>query len=152
MLSRSLIAMLPIIYMSLIWIQSSYFNLESLSTLSSQISLQVILFFGIILELAHLFEFGILYLLFIFVFLAFGRLTHWKEVLAVTLAITYGVIDEVHQMYVPYRSASVVDLVKNTVGIVVVYWIIHKHYFVKTQSGLARAMRRVTQTFISGNG
>lgn len=150
LLTRLVLTLIPILYMVFIWIQSSYFDPESLSGLSSQISFEVILFLGIFLELSHLFEFGILYFFIIMAFLSFGKLTFFKEIIAILLAFSYGVVDEIHQMYVPYRSASILDLVKNTIGIMVFWWIIHRDYFKRTHSKFSRAMRRVTEIKESG--
>lgn len=152
LLTRFVVTLLPIFYMAFIWIQSRYFDPESLSALSSRIPFEIILFLGIILELSHLFEFGVLYFLIIIAFLSYGRLTYFKEFLGVLLAFSYGFVDELHQMYVPYRSASMVDLVKNTIGIVVFWWLIHRNYFKRPHSKLRRAMNKVTQINEAGNG
>ncbi|WP_079505351.1 VanZ family protein [Mesobacillus jeotgali] len=152
LLTRLTLTLLPIFYMAFIWIQSSYFDPESLSTLSTEISFKVILILGIVLELAHLFEFGVLYLLFIMAFLSYGRLTYFKELLGVLFAFSYGFIDEIHQMYIPFRSASILDLVKNTIGIVVFWWLIHRNYFRRPYSKLTQVMRKVTQITEAGNG
>jgi polysaccharide biosynthesis protein VpsQ len=150
--TRFVLTLLPILYMSLIWIQSSYFDPESLSSLSSQISLEVILLLGIVLELSHLFEFGVLYFFIIFTFLSFGKLTYFKEIIAIMLAFSYGVVDEIHQWFIPYRSTSIVDLVKNTIGIFVFWWIMHRKYFKRPYSKVTRAMKKVTQISETGNG
>ncbi|MBT2686225.1 VanZ family protein [Bacillus sp. ISL-37] len=150
LLTRFVLTLLPIVYMAFIWLQSSYFDPESLSTLSSQIPFEMILFLGIILELSHLFEFGVLYFLFIMAFLSYGRLTYFKSFLGVLLAFLYGFVDELHQMYVPYRSASIVDLVKNTIGIVIFWGLIHTNYYTRPHSKLRRAMNKITQNTRSG--
>lgn len=151
-LTRFALMLLAILYMAFIWIQSSYFDPESLSGLSSHISFEVILFLGIVLELSHLIEFGVLYVLFIMVFLSFGKLTYPKELLGIMLALFYGIMDEIHQLYVPFRSASFVDLIKDTIGILVFWWLIHRNYYRKPLSRFSRAMRKVTQINDSGNG
>ena len=151
-LTRSVLTLLPIVYMAFIWLQSSYFNPESLSGLSSKISFELILFLGLVLELSHLFELGVLYFLIIMAMISFGRLTYFKEFLGVSLAFAYGFVDEIHQMYVPFRSASFIDLVKNTIGIVVFWWFLHQNYFNRPYAKLTRAMKRVTQISETGNG
>ncbi|MED1863921.1 VanZ family protein [Fictibacillus nanhaiensis] len=130
--------------MLFIWMQSSYFNPEEIFRLSAYVPYTILLAMGAAFELAHLFEFGVLYLLFILLLLSYGSLTRKKERLSFIAAFSYGVIDEVHQMFVPYRSASVVDLIKNTIGITVVWYIIHQHYFYKTKSVLGEKLRKVT--------
>lgn len=152
LLARFALTLLPIFYMAFIWIQSSYFDPESLSAISSQIRFEIILFIGILLELSHLFEFGVLYFLIIMAFLSYGRLTYFKEFLGILLAFSYGFLDEIHQMYVPYRSASLVDLMKNTFGIVVFWWLIHRNYFKRPHSKLTRVMNKVKQITEAGNG
>ncbi len=43
---------------------------------------------------------------------------HW---MLVTLGIAYGVVDELHQRFVPNRVASLDDLVADAIGIVIGY-------------------------------
>ncbi|MBS4198432.1 hypothetical protein KHA93_01990 [Bacillus sp. FJAT-49732] len=57
---KLILRILPIIYKTFIWIQSSSFDPESVQNLSNYISSSLILFLGICFELAHLVEFGIL--------------------------------------------------------------------------------------------
>lgn len=142
--TRSFFILLPIGYIVLIWMQTSYFDPESVSKLSSQISSQVFLLIGISLELAHLFEFGFLYLLMIMAFLSFGKLSKWKEYLAIMISFLYGFVDEIHQIYVPFRSASIGDLVKNTIGIMFIWWIIRKYYSQDKTTIIGRFLRRIS--------
>lgn len=130
--------------MSFIWIQSSYFDPESLAGFSSSLNPYVFLFFGVSLELAHLFQFGLLYLCLVIAFLSFGRLRTWLEVTAVIIALGYGIVDEIHQLYVPFRSFSVGDLLKDTIGVVVIWWVVHRSYFYKKSSKLGRWLKSVT--------
>jgi polysaccharide biosynthesis protein VpsQ len=139
--------LLPLIYMWLIWLQSSYFNPESIYELTFKIDETVFLLIGIILELGHLFEFGILYLLSIIMMLSYGNLTRRKEWFCFFIAAGYGMIDEVHQIFVPYRSFSLIDLLKNLIGISVVWYVIHKSYFIKRNSTVGRKLKYFT-TFV----
>ena len=41
-----------------------------------------------------------------------------SQLLAVGIAVAYAVTDEVHQMYVPGRSAELADLLADTLGVV----------------------------------
>lgn len=136
--------LITISYMSFIWIQSSRFNPEELGVFASSLSKSVFVFIGASLEFAHLFQFGILYLCIVLVFLSFGRLRGWQEVSAAVIALTYGIVDEVHQLYVPFRSFSIADLMKNTIGIVVFWWLVHRSYFYKKNSKIGRWLRNVT--------
>jgi polysaccharide biosynthesis protein VpsQ len=131
-------------YMFIIWIQSSYFDPESLSTISSTLNQTLYLLIGASLEIAHLFQFGILYLFIILVFLSFGTLRRWQEVIAVIISLTYGIVDEIHQLYVPFRSFSIGDLLKDAIGVVVFWWVVHRSYFYKKDSKIGRWLRSVT--------
>lgn len=136
---------LTIGYMAFIWIQSSYFDPESLVGFSSSLSQSVFLLIGAALEFAHLFQFGLLYLCIVLVFLSFGRLRKWQEVTAAVIALSYGLADEIHQLYVPFRSFSIGDLLKDTIGIIVFWWMVHRSFFYKKSSKLGRWLRSVTR-------
>ncbi|MDQ0270944.1 VanZ family protein [Cytobacillus purgationiresistens] len=116
------------IYLVFIWLQSSYFNPEIFYEYASYINMNVIIFLGVLLELAHLIEFGILYLILLHILLTYGGLTVKKEVAAAVFSIGYGLVDEIHQLYVPFRSFSLLDLLKNIVGVLVVMYIFKKYY------------------------
>ncbi|MDQ0414623.1 VanZ family protein [Mesobacillus stamsii] len=133
-----------IAYMTFIWIQSSYFDPESLAAITSTLNRSVYLIIGTSLELAHLFQFGLLYLFIVIVFLSFGPLRTWQELTAAAIALAYGVIDEIHQLYVPFRSFSIADLVKDTIGIVFFWWMVHRSYFSTKCSKLGHWLKRVT--------
>ena len=138
---------LLICYMVFIWMQSSYFNPEAMSsTLSTHINMKLILILGVSLELAHLFQFGVVYLLVIMFFLSFGELSKWMDAVALMFAFMYGLIDEIHQLYVPYRSASLLDLIKNCIGIFGAWWFTRKFYFSGQNNRIGRMLRWVTQS------
>lgn len=80
-------------------------------------------------ESLHLIEFGILYVLFVLFFVVDGKLTRKTNVIAAVIAISYGFGDELHQYFVPYRSATVNDLVKDTIGVLVGYIVVKRFYF-----------------------
>jgi len=123
--------------------QSSYFDPEYIYILSSEIRVEVLLLAGIGFELFHFFQFGILYLLIIFAFLSFGKFTKGIEIVAVIISASYGLIDEIHQIYVPFRSFSIGDLIKDAVGVLVVSFIIHRSYFTKSRTKLGAWLRRI---------
>lgn len=133
----------PIPYMMFIWWQSSQFNPETFFALTSEINMYLFLFIGACLELAHLFEFGFLYLFLIFAFLTFGPLNKRKEITALIISLLYGFIDEIHQHYVPYRTASMNDLLKDTIGVLVIYWLVHKSYYEKKFLKLDFLLRKI---------
>jgi polysaccharide biosynthesis protein VpsQ len=143
-LKRLFFIFLTIGYMAFIWIQSSYFDPESLVGFRSSLSQFVFLLIGASLEFAHLFQFGLLYLCIVIVFLSFSRLRTWHEVTAAVIALAYGIVDEIHQLYVPFRSFSIGDLLKDTIGIIVFWWVVHRSYFYKKSSKLGRWLRSVT--------
>jgi VanZ family protein len=147
LLGRLFISILPIIYMYLIWQQSAHFDPESVSSLSTVFSETVVLAIGASLELAHLFEFGILFVLIILAFLSNGQLNKWKENVAVIISILYGIIDEIHQIYVPFRSFSLIDLLKDAIGVWLIWFIIHKKYFGTKNSRIGSFLRKLTNFF-----
>lgn len=142
-LRRIILNTLPLLYMGLIWLQSGYFNPESVGNISVHIHKSLILLIGICLEIAHFFEFGLLYLFLILAFLSWGELTKGKEYIAIMISILYGVGDEIHQFFVPFRSASFGDLLKNTTGIIIFWWIIHLSYYEIANSKLAIQLKKI---------
>lgn len=86
---------------------------------------------GFIKESLHLVEFAILYCLFVLFFVVDGKLSKKTNLVAAIIASLYGLVDEVHQYFVPNRSATVIDLVKDVLGVTIAYWIVHRGYFVK---------------------
>lgn len=144
---RFTLTILPVFYIYLIWQQTSHFDPESVSDLSDVLNPYLILAIGAMLELGHLFEFGILYFLLIMAFLSYGHLKRWKEILALIFSLSYGLIDEIHQIYVPFRSFSIIDLVKNAIGVFVITILIHKKYFNSKGSRFGRFLRGSTFFF-----
>ncbi|MCJ8009138.1 VanZ family protein [Lederbergia wuyishanensis] len=141
---KLILRILPIIYMTFIWIQSSSFDPESVQNLSNYISSSLILFLGICFELAHLVEFGFLYLFLILAVLTFRRLDSRIEAICFAIAVLYGIVDEVHQHFVPFRSFSIVDLMKDVLGVYVIWYIIHVSYFKKKDSKIGTVLRKIT--------
>lgn len=142
-LKRLVLMILLASYMYFIWWQSSNFDPETVFALTSKIHPFIFLAIGACLELAHLFEFGILYLLFILLFLSYGPLNRKKQVVAVILSLLYGLVDEIHQQYVPYRTASFSDLLKNSLGVLVIWWSVHKSYYERKFKRLSSILRSV---------
>ncbi|MDR7079145.1 VanZ family protein [Neobacillus niacini] len=147
---RFLLNIFPLIYMYLIWQQTSHFDPESVSDLRHVLNPYLILAIGAALELGHFFEFGILYFLLILAFLSFGHLKKWKEVLVLIFSISYGFLDEIHQLFVPFRSFSIVDLIKNAIGVFVIAILIHKNYFNSKESRFGQFLRSSTNFFKKG--
>jgi polysaccharide biosynthesis protein VpsQ len=114
--------------MILIWLQSSHFNPEVFYITILSSDPRLVLIVGGFLELLHLFEFGILYILIIHFLLTFGQLTYSKELTAIILSFLYSVSDEIHQYFVPFRSLSAVDVIKNIIGILIM-WILIRYLY-----------------------
>ena len=108
LLLRISIRISPFLYMGLIWFLSSHPSDAIIDTGFS--------FDSLLKEALHLIEFAILYILLIMAILTFGELASGASRLAAIWAIAYGFLDEFHQYFVPSRSATVIDLVKDTVG------------------------------------
>lgn len=131
------IRLLPILYMILIWTLSSLPHNAVVELPDSSIDR----FFK---ESMHLIEFGLLYL-----FLAAAAFT-FKQPFTVkinlflaALACFYGVLDEIHQSFVPYRSATLIDVVKDVIGVAIAYWFISQAVFGKRFKVLARFLVRI---------
>ena len=60
---------------------------------------------------------------------------YWISLLVVLFCLLYGISDEFHQSFVPGRFLSVLDMVADTIGAVVVVWI---WYRIKTQGSGVR--------------
>ncbi len=115
---------LPIAYMALIWTLSSFPADEFVAL--PDLSLD-----RIIKESLHLVEFGILYLLLALALYGNGQLTKKTSLLFAIIACLYGALDEIHQSFVPYRSATWIDLVKDVIGVTVAYYVVNRFYFLK---------------------
>lgn len=110
-----MIRILPLGYISLVWLQSALFNPESVETVPG---------LGFILEMGHLILFGIFYILLILALVTIGELTPRREAAAFIISLVFAIGDEIHQHYVSYRSASFVDLVKNGIGILAAWYLV----------------------------
>jgi VanZ family protein len=78
-------------------------------------------------KLAHLVEYGILALA-CFLALA-GSLKRWSFPAARTawiLSFLYAVSDEVHQYFIPTRSARVFDVGVDCIGAFLALWVLHR--------------------------
>ncbi|WLR41621.1 VanZ family protein [Bacillus carboniphilus] len=117
-LRKIVITTLPFIYMLLIWYLSSHPSDAIVQTPFS--------FDSFFKESLHLIEFAILYFLFIWAYSYYRPITNKVQLLFASLAIIYGLIDEIHQSFVPSRSATLIDFVKDTIGVVVCWWILRK--------------------------
>jgi VanZ family protein len=100
-------------------------------------------------ESLHLIEFGILYVMLALFFLIDGKLTTKTNILcaAIAIAIAYGLTDEIHQSFVPARSATVIDFVKDTTGVLFAFFFIHHAYFGTRFKKLGHLLRKIETKF-----
>ncbi|TFE04100.1 VanZ family protein [Jeotgalibacillus salarius] len=134
------ITALPFMYMILVWVLSSLPHDAVLELPSGS-------FDRFLKESLHLIEFGILHFLFIAALLVHGKLTVATHTLAAVFAAFYGFVDEIHQAFVPYRSATMIDAVKDVVGVLIVYLVVQRFYFVKKDSILRKLFMRLESYF-----
>jgi VanZ family protein len=122
-MKKAIFTLLPLLYMALIWTLSSFPADAIVNTPFS--------FDALLKESLHLIEFAILYWLIAFAFMAHGSWTERTSLIAAVIAILYGLTDEIHQSFVPARSATVIDFVKDTIGVTVSYFIAKRKFFKK---------------------
>ena len=141
---------LPVLYMAAIFIQSSLPSDHFVRLPDSTID-------HTIKESLHLIEFAILYVLLVLACLTFRRgdadlrsnavagysFTPGWNLACALFAAFYGISDEIHQSFYPYRSASLFDLFKDFLGISVCYYFIRGALFKDKFAGLAKLLGRV---------
>nr|WP_147534416.1 VanZ family protein [Bacillus marasmi] len=161
---------LPFAYMVAVWIMSSLPS-DAVVELPAQ---------GVdrfIKESLHLVEFAILYWLFVAAVLTFGggagvesdssagstagsqsrgrfSLTARVSLICALVAGSYGIIDEIHQSFMPYRSATLIDAVKDWTGVLISWYLVRVAYFGDgTRLGwLRRVMRGFERLFVKVRG
>ena len=119
---RVVLTLLPFIYMIAIWVMSSLPDDVILDLPSSGVD-------RFIKEALHLVEFAILYMLFVAALAANHKLTKNVSLVAAIVACLFGIVDEIHQSFVPYRSATLIDVVKDIIGVLAAYFHVRFHYF-----------------------
>jgi len=137
---KILFTILPFLYMVLIWTLSSMPHDTVLRLPSNSVDQ----FFK---ESLHVIEFGILHGLFILALLVHGKLTVTTHLVAAVFASFYGFLDEIHQAFVPSRSATVIDAVKDLIGVIAVYLIVQRAYFVNKEGYIGRKMHALESWF-----
>jgi len=130
-LITAFLTILPFTYMGFIWFLSSHPSDEFIET--------PFWFDDLLKESLHLVEFGILFWLFVLALIRHTRLTQKTSVIVAIISILYGLTDEIHQAFVPSRSATVIDFIKDTIGVIVSYWVLKTWYFTK-ESTLKRVL------------
>jgi len=91
-------------------------------------------------ESLHLVEFALLYGFFVLFFLADQKFTPRISIIIAIFSSLYGLVDEIHQSFVPYRSATVIDFVKDVTGVFILYLILQQTYF-KNRTWVAKWLR-----------
>ena len=119
---RFLLMVMPVLYMIAIWIMSGLPHDTVMDLPNNKVDLFV-------KESLHLVEFAILYGLIALAFLANGRLTPHVSLAAAMFASVYGLVDEIHQVFVPYRSATLIDAIKDVVGVTIAFLAVNYMYF-----------------------
>jgi VanZ family protein len=118
--------LLPLLYMMLIWNMSSQPHNAYVELPNSAVD-------RFIKESLHLVEFAILYLLFVLAAFFNKKFTPTANLVFAVIAALYGLTDELHQSFVPYRSATLIDLIKDVTGVTIAYYIIRKKLFTSTR-------------------
>lgn len=131
---KGIIRFLPILYMTAIWIMSSH-------PADAIVKLQKGDRF--IKESLHLVEFGILYILLFLAVLTFTEMSRKGNLLLILISSLYGLTDEIHQYFVPYRSATLIDLVKDMIGVLVASWVVYGAYTKKRFPKLGSLLHKI---------
>jgi hypothetical protein len=130
----------PFLYMMLIWMLSS--NPDD-----AVIRFPDNYWDRFIKESLHLIEFAILYGLFVLALLVNGMLRYSFNFTVALIAIFYGFVDEIHQSFVPYRSATMIDAAKDLIGVTVLFWVVNRTYFKNPDHVVTRYMKKVEGYF-----
>lgn len=133
---RVIVTVLPLVYMIAIWVMSSLPDDVIMDLPSSTTD-------RFIKEALHLVEFAILYVLFVVALAANHTLTSRLSLVVAIIAALYGIVDEVHQSFVPYRSATLIDVAKDIIGVLAVYFHVQYHYF-RHQRGFLTIIEKIT--------
>jgi glycopeptide antibiotics resistance protein len=123
----SIMIILPLAYMGFIWYLSSKPSDAVVNT--------GLPFDNLLKECLHLIEFAVLYLLWVIAFTAVGRFSRQTNKLSAAISVLYAFTDELHQYFIPCRSATITDLLKDTAGVVIAYLIIKNIRSRKKASG-----------------
>ena len=131
-----LFRVLPIIYMIAIWVMSSMSSDAIVELPDSKWD-------GYIKESLHLVEFGLLYLFLALALLTMRELNGTINMILIVISSLYGLTDEIHQSFVPYRTATVIDLVKDCIGVLVASWILSSAYKGKRFPRIGKLLRKL---------
>ncbi|WP_144479090.1 VanZ family protein [Cytobacillus oceanisediminis] len=133
-----ILRILPFAYMAAIWIMSSLPDTAVIELPDRGVD-------RFLKESLHLVEFGILYVLLVLAALTTGRFTPVMSFAFMGVAILYGLLDEIHQSFVPARSATVIDFIKDVIGVLAASHFIHHAYFSGKFKRLGRVLRGIEE-------
>ncbi|MFZ5825028.1 MAG: VanZ family protein [Bacillota bacterium] len=106
---KALVWLLPLGYMGLIWYLSGHPSDAVIDTgLAWDRQLK---------EALHLVQFGVLYVLLLLAWGTGQPVTAKARLGLALVAAAYGLVDEVHQYFVPTRSFALIDLAKDWIGV-----------------------------------
>lgn len=114
-----MLRLLPIAYMIIIFILSSLPSNAVVELPDATID-------AFIKDALHLVEFAILYVLLVLAAFTTGKFSRKTNAVLAVIAILYGLSDEIHQAFVPYRSATVIDFVKDTLGVLAAFYFVNR--------------------------
>ncbi|KUP04140.1 VanZ family protein [Bacillus coahuilensis p1.1.43] len=114
---------LPFLYMIAIWLMSSH---PADAVVSDRI------LSGVVKDSLHIVEFALLYALFVMALRAHGHFTGRTNFVVAIVASLYGIVDEFHQSFVPSRSSSIIDVVKDVTGVFILYYFVDRQFFKRT--------------------
>lgn len=118
-LLKWLLRLLPVAYMIFVFILSSLPSNAVVELPDSTID-------AFIKESLHLVEFAILYGLLVLAVFTTGKFSYKWNVFCAVISILYGLSDEIHQSFMPYRSATLIDFIKDTIGVLVAYYFVYR--------------------------
>lgn len=124
---QRIIWIIPISYMILIFILSSLPHNAVIELPNSKWDV-------FIKEGLHLVEFGILYVVFAIALVINRKLTARSSFIIACISALYGLSDEIHQYFIPYRSATIIDLIKDWIGVLAAWAHVKYHYFYRKRS------------------
>lgn len=127
---------LPFLYMMAIWMMSS-------RPANALVELPNLDWDAFIKESLHLIEFAILYVLLVLALLTIRGLSPKLNLICLLIASLYGITDEIHQSFVPYRSATMIDVVKDITGVLVASWIMYGAYQNKRFPKLGKLLQKL---------
>ncbi|WP_307256196.1 VanZ family protein [Oikeobacillus pervagus] len=136
LLIKIIFTIAPFLYMGLIWILSSMPDNVVIQLSDEKLD-------GFFKESLHLIEFAILYILFIVALLVNKQLIFPLHIASAIVAIFYGFIDEIHQAFIPFRSATLIDAIKDMIGVFVLAFIVHHTYFSHRENKISQLMHKV---------